>query len=343
MTLLDAAERAGARVHFDQRLDAVDFDALRATFVDDTTHAAHRTRLHRAARRRRRGLRAAHGDAATRETSASASNRSATVTRNSRSRPRPMAASASKPTRCTSGRVATTCASRCRTTSARSPSRCSCPLSGDPSFETVRTGADARAFFERDFADARPADPGPGRATSNSNPIGQLSHAVSRPLASRRPRRPARRCRARDGAVPRPGHELRVRGLRRARRPSRTHARSRAGLRRVRSRAPAECARDPGDGAGELPGNARARRRRRFPAAARPRARTRAAPPDALRPALRHGHVPPPALRRRLRARPPAARIAGGATKGRSSLDGIDRAWLDAEVERRLPPLPVEG
>ena len=31
------------------------------------------------------------------------------------------------------------------------------------------------------------------------------------------------------------------------------------------------------------------------------------------------------------------------ATQGRTSLDGIDRAWLDAEVARRLPPLPVEG
>jgi len=30
------------------------------------------------------------------------------------------------------------------------------------------------------------------------------------------------------------------------------------------------------------------------------------------------------------------------ATRGRDSLDGIDHAWLDAEVARRLPPLPVE-
>jgi len=31
------------------------------------------------------------------------------------------------------------------------------------------------------------------------------------------------------------------------------------------------------------------------------------------------------------------------ATRGRTSLDGLDWAWLDAEVERRLPPLPAEG
>jgi kynurenine 3-monooxygenase len=30
------------------------------------------------------------------------------------------------------------------------------------------------------------------------------------------------------------------------------------------------------------------------------------------------------------------------ATQGRTSLDGLDWTWLDAEVERRLPPLPVE-
>jgi kynurenine 3-monooxygenase len=31
------------------------------------------------------------------------------------------------------------------------------------------------------------------------------------------------------------------------------------------------------------------------------------------------------------------------ATKGRESLEGLDWAWLDAQVEQRLPPLPVEA
>jgi kynurenine 3-monooxygenase len=31
------------------------------------------------------------------------------------------------------------------------------------------------------------------------------------------------------------------------------------------------------------------------------------------------------------------------ATQGRESLEGIDWDWLDAEVERRLPPLPAEA
>jgi kynurenine 3-monooxygenase len=37
LTLLDAAEAAGARVHFNQRLDGVDWDANRLTLVDDLT------------------------------------------------------------------------------------------------------------------------------------------------------------------------------------------------------------------------------------------------------------------------------------------------------------------
>ncbi|MDQ3228400.1 MAG: FAD-dependent monooxygenase [Pseudomonadota bacterium] len=40
ITLLDAAERAGARLHFDRRLDAVDFDARIARFVDDRNCAS---------------------------------------------------------------------------------------------------------------------------------------------------------------------------------------------------------------------------------------------------------------------------------------------------------------
>ena len=92
------------------------------------------------------------------------------------------------------------------------------PNEGDPSFATVKTGADAQCLFERDFADAVPLIPNLRRD------FGWVAgHAVSRQLAHGRPRRAARRCRARDGALPRPGHELRVRGLRGAGRPPRTH------------------------------------------------------------------------------------------------------------------------
>ncbi|WP_407351710.1 FAD-dependent oxidoreductase [Luteimonas sp. R10] len=40
VTLLDLAERAGAAVHFDRRLDGVDFDARSARFVDDRDDSA---------------------------------------------------------------------------------------------------------------------------------------------------------------------------------------------------------------------------------------------------------------------------------------------------------------
>jgi kynurenine 3-monooxygenase len=41
ITLLDAAEAAGARLHFDRRLDAVDFDDRTARFVDDRDGGRH--------------------------------------------------------------------------------------------------------------------------------------------------------------------------------------------------------------------------------------------------------------------------------------------------------------
>jgi kynurenine 3-monooxygenase len=42
ITLIDAAEAAGARLHFDRRLDAVDFDARMATFLGDGHAHMHR-------------------------------------------------------------------------------------------------------------------------------------------------------------------------------------------------------------------------------------------------------------------------------------------------------------
>ena len=148
--------------------------------------------------------------------------------------------------RCTSGRAAATCASPCPMTSALSPSPCSCPARAIRASPRCPTCAAARALFERDFADALPLIPD-FDADCDQQSDRQPGHAVPRPLASGRPRRADRRCRARDGAVPRPGHELRVRGLRRAGRANRRRPRDwRAGLRRLRGRAPAQCAGHPG-------------------------------------------------------------------------------------------------
>ncbi len=44
ITLLDLAERAGARIHFHQRLDSVDFDACVARFGEDSGHGAGQVR-----------------------------------------------------------------------------------------------------------------------------------------------------------------------------------------------------------------------------------------------------------------------------------------------------------
>ena len=64
-------------------------------------------------------------------------------------------------------------------------------------------------------------DPGP-RARLRAQSDRHAGHAVPGSLASRRSRGAAWRCGARDGAIPRPGHELRVRGLRRAGRTPRS-------------------------------------------------------------------------------------------------------------------------
>ncbi len=80
-----------------------------------------------------------------------------------------------------------------------------------------RTPAAARALFEREFADALALVPD-FEAQFAANPVGRMSTIYTVALARRRPGAADRRCRARDRAVPRPGHELRVRGLPRARR-----------------------------------------------------------------------------------------------------------------------------
>ena len=180
------------------------------------------TSFRRAGRRGRRRLRPARRDrqgAAARRTHRAART---TATRNWRSRPRTTAASASSRMRCTSGRAATTCASRCPTTNAPSPSPCSCRMPACiRASRPCRTADEAQRAVRTRLPRHAAVDTGLRRRTTKRNPVGTLGDAVPRPLAPGRPRRADRRRRPRDGAVPRPGHELRLRGLRRARRPSR--------------------------------------------------------------------------------------------------------------------------
>src|SRR6476469_5707122 len=156
------------------------------------------------------------------------------------------------------------------------------PNAGDPSFATVETGEEAVAFFARDFADALPLIPDLAH-DYESHPPGSL--------VARRQGRTDRRCCPRHGAVPRSGHELRVRGLRGACRPTGRRCRPRDGLHHVRSHPPPECAGDPADGARELPRDAGTRGRCRLPAAARARTRARRAPSGSFRSALRDGDL----------------------------------------------------
>ena len=161
MTLLDVAERAGARLHFDRRPRRASISTRASPrFVDDTRRQRARTRLRRAGRRRRRRLGAARGDEQREPTSASAPSSSATPTRNWRSRPRADGGFRIEPNALhiwPRGRymcIALPNDEHTFTVTLFLPQRRAIRAS-----HTVRTGAEARALFERDFADALPLIP----------------------------------------------------------------------------------------------------------------------------------------------------------------------------------------
>jgi len=173
ITLLDAAERAGARLHFDQRLDTVDFDARRATFVDDTsgTRTEHEFAALLGADGAGSALRTAmtaHADLGERIEGLGHGYKELEIP------PAPDGGFRIEPNALhiwPRGRymcIALPNDERTFTVTLFLPSE------GDPSFETVRTGAQARAFFERDFADAVPLIP-KLEQDFERNPIGTLS------------------------------------------------------------------------------------------------------------------------------------------------------------------------
>ena len=128
------------------------------------------------------------------------------------------------------------------------------PRAGENSFAAV--GDDAvDDFFRREFADAMPLMPSLQRDYA-SHPTGLLGTVTCRPWGRDKTLLHRRR-RARDRAVPRPGHERSVRGLRRARQAARAARRRRRGrlargVRRLRAPPRAEHARDRRDGDREL-------------------------------------------------------------------------------------------
>ncbi|BCT93983.1 kynurenine 3-monooxygenase [Lysobacter helvus] len=173
ITLLDAAERAGARLHFDRRLESVDFDARHAVFVDDTNGASHDhafTALIGAdgAGSALRTAMSAHASLGERFEGLGHGYKELEIP------PAPDGGFRIEPNALhiwPRGRymcIALPNDERTFTVTLFLPS------AGDPSFETIRTGSDARAFFERDFADAVPLIPNLER-DFDRNPIGILA------------------------------------------------------------------------------------------------------------------------------------------------------------------------
>ncbi len=90
------------------------------------------------------------------------------------------------------------------------------PRSGPESFQSLTDGDALRAFFARYFPDALALMPELERDFF-ANPTGNMATVHCRTLVGGRAGAPHRRCGARHRAIPRPGHELRARGLRGAR------------------------------------------------------------------------------------------------------------------------------
>ena len=90
------------------------------------------------------------------------------------------------------------------------------PRHGERSFAALDGPQAVTRFFEREFPDALPLHAGPGRAVRRASP-GPARYRARHPLARRRARAAPGRCGACHRAVPRPGHERGVRGLRGAR------------------------------------------------------------------------------------------------------------------------------
>jgi kynurenine 3-monooxygenase len=158
IVLIDAAEAAGARLHFDHRLDDVDFDVSTARFVDDrdgSTHMHAFTTLLGAdgAGSALRQQMSKHVDLGQRLESLGHSYKELEIP------PKADGGFSIEPNalhiwpRGSYMCIALPNDERTFTVTLFLPNE------GDPSFATVQSGADARALFERDFADALPLIP----------------------------------------------------------------------------------------------------------------------------------------------------------------------------------------
>jgi kynurenine 3-monooxygenase len=341
ITLLNAAERAGARLHFDQRLDGVDFDAKRATFVDDTngTRTEHDFTALLGADGAGSALRTAmstHSDLGERIDGLGHGYKELEIP------PAPDGGFRIEPNalhiwpRGAYMCIALPNDERTFTVTLFLPSE------GEPSFATVRNGSEARAFFERDFADAVPLIPNLEQDFER-NPIGTLStlyldrwHLDDRAVLLGD---------AAHAMVPFHGQGMNCAFedcVALADHLDRTPDRAQAFANFERERLP----------------NARAIQAMALENYLEMRARVDDADfllQRALERELAERHpdrfVPRYAMVT-FRRLPYATAFERGrvqrdllvdATRGHDTLDGIDRAWLDAEVARRLPPLPAEA
>jgi kynurenine 3-monooxygenase len=173
ITLLDAAERAGARLHFDQRLDTRGLRCAARGVRRRPGRDADRARLRRAARRRRRGL--ALRTAMSQQTDLG--ERTEPLGHGYKELEIPPAPDGGFRIEPNALHIWPRGHYMCialpndeRTFTVT----LFLPTAGDPSFETIRTGAQARAFFERDFTDAVPLIP-ELEQDFERNPIGTLS------------------------------------------------------------------------------------------------------------------------------------------------------------------------
>ena len=173
MALLDAAEAAGARVHFDRRLHAVDFDAATARFVDDRDGTVH-----------------AHGFTALLGADGAGSALRASMAQRTPlgERVEPLGHGYKELEIPPAGDGGFRIEPNALHIWPRGGYMCIAlpndertftvtlflPGEGDPGFDTVRTGADAEALFARDFADALPLIPRL-REDFEANPIGVLA------------------------------------------------------------------------------------------------------------------------------------------------------------------------
>ena len=158
IVLIDAAEAAGARLHFDRRLDDVDFDTRTARFIDDRDggiHAHAFTTLLGAdgAGSALRQQMSRHVDLGQRLESLGHSYKELEIPPTAGGdfsiEPNALHIWPRGSYMC----IALPNDERTFTVTLFLPNE------GDPSFATIQSGADARALFERDFADALPLIP----------------------------------------------------------------------------------------------------------------------------------------------------------------------------------------